>query len=174
MSDYCRPNLVWDRNWPEWVWDWTHAGLFDADSLTSLTHSKCTRTHSSSQTAICIYLPGSHWCHCMWVCMFLCISMFVQWCMFNRCVHRMLFLPSVALDPLISQSLPAKSVTGPGYGPLILILAQAIDSQEAQTTDLSLWLAVNTLRVTLCHQEKKGRGKKVNESNRRGSDGNVR
>lgn len=39
-----------------------------------------------------------------------------------------LFLPSVAVGLLISQSLPAKSVAGLGYGPLVLILAQMIDS----------------------------------------------
>lgn len=86
----------------------------------------------------------------------------------------MVFLLSVAVDLLISQLLPAKSVTGPGYGPLVLILAHVIDSPGAQTTGLSLWLAVNMLRVTLCHQKRKGRRRKVNESNRKGSDGHEK
>lgn len=62
---------------------------------------------------------------------------------------------------LISQMLPAKSVAGPGYSLLVLILAQMIDSPGAVTTGLALWLAVNTLRATLCHQERVGRGKKA-------------
>lgn len=80
----------------------------------------------------------------------------------------MLFLP------LISQSLPTESVTGPGYGPMVLILAHMIDSSGDETTGLALWLAVSTLRVTLCHQERKRGEKGGNESNRGGSDGNVR
>lgn len=65
----------------------------------------------------------------------------------------MLFLPSVAVGLLISQMLPAKSVAGPGYGLLVLILAQMIDTPGAATTGSALWLAVKTLRAILCHQE---------------------
>lgn len=36
-----------------------------------------------------------------------------------------------------------------------------IDSVEGEMTGLALWLAVNTLRVTLCHQVRKWRGTKA-------------
>lgn len=84
------------------------------------------------------------------------------------CALPWMFLPSLAVGQLISQLLPAKSVAGPAYGPLVLILAQMIDSPGAETTCLALWLAVNTLRVTPCHQERKGRGKKAMKETRLG------
>lgn len=70
-------------------------------------------------------------------------------------------LPCAAVGPFISQPLPAESVAGPGYGPLVLIPAQMIDSPEGETTGLALWLAVNVLRVTLCHQGRKKWGRKA-------------
>ncbi|KAA8588915.1 hypothetical protein FQN60_010260 [Etheostoma spectabile] len=72
---------------------------------------------------------------------------------------------------LISQMLPAKSVAGPGYGLLVLILAQMIDSPGAATTGLAFWLAVNTLRATLCHQERVRRGKKAMKVTEEGEKG---
>lgn len=89
------------------------------------------------------------------------------------CALPRMFLLSVAAGSFISQSLPAKSVAGPGYGPLVLILAQMIDSPGAETTDSALWLAINTLRVTPCHQERKGRGKKARKETGEGVFGTT-
>lgn len=47
---------------------------------------------------------------------------------------------------------------------LVLIPAQMIDSPGAESVVSApgaLWPAVNAIRVTLCHQERKGRGKKA-------------
>lgn len=77
-----------------------------------------------------------------------------------------MFLPSVAVGQLISQSPPAESVAGPGYGPLVLILAQMIDSPGAETTGSALWLAVNML----LSPGKEGEREESDERNRRGRD----
>lgn len=94
---------------------------------------------------------------------YLSVIVFVHGCMLNACVSSALnvFLPCAAVGLFISQPLPAKSVASPGYGPLVLIPAQMIDSPEGETTGLALWLAVNVLRVTLCHQGRKKRGRKA-------------
>lgn len=87
-----------------------------------------------------------------WGVRYLCISVFAR--LMGVCTAlNVVFFPSVAMGLLISQSLPAKSVAGPGYGPLVLILAEMMDSPGAAATGLALWLAVSMLGVTLCHRE---------------------
>lgn len=126
--------------------------------------SLCVWMHSHTQpanTVVHIYCRGTNdtisGCEC--ICAFsVCAAVHAKWVC---ALPSMLFLPSVAVGLLISQLVPAESVAGPGYGPLVLILAQMIDSPEGETTASALWLAVNTLTVTLCHQKRKRRGKKA-------------
>ncbi len=104
-------------------------------------------------------LSVHEWAHILYaprkcICMYFFQSIFVH---FTVCavVHAKCVCALISLAP------PAKSVAELGYGPLVLILAQMIDSPGGETTGSALWRAVNMLRVTLCHQERKRRGKKA-------------
>lgn len=87
----------------------------------------------------------------------MCISVFAQWCMLKGCAHCLeCFFAHCSIGSTHQSVADAKSVASLGFGLLVLILVQMIDSPGPS----GLSLAVNMFRVTLSHQERSERRKK--------------